>query len=147
MQYPDPSNPTPLIDATIDEEGFNAAIAHTRERTSSSPSGRHYGHYRALLQSPETLGHIASLANFCFHWGVTMSQWEKVIQPQLPKDNGTTRITRIRRITLIQADLNMCLSKLFGRRLMDNAETHKLLHPHQFGSRKGRMSISAVLLK
>jgi hypothetical protein len=41
----------------------------------------------------------------------------------------------------------MCLSKLFGRRLMDNAEKHNLLHPHQFGSRKGRMSISAVLLK
>jgi hypothetical protein len=41
----------------------------------------------------------------------------------------------------------MCLSKLFGKRLMDNAEKHNLLHPHQFGSCKGRMSIIAVLLK
>ena len=30
---------------------------------------------------------------------------------------------------------------------MDNAEKYNLLHPHQFGSRKGKMSISAVLLK
>jgi hypothetical protein len=48
---------------------------------------------------------------------------------------------------LIEANLNMCLSELFGRRLMDNAEKHKLLHPSQFGSRKGRMSIRAFLLK
>jgi hypothetical protein len=41
----------------------------------------------------------------------------------------------------------MCLSELFGRRLMDNTEKHNLLHPRQFGSRKGRMSISAVPLK
>jgi hypothetical protein len=51
-----------------------------------------------------------------------------------------------RKSQLIEADLNMCLSKLFRRRLMDNAEKHNLLHPHQFGSRKGRKSISAVLL-
>jgi hypothetical protein len=49
MRYPNPLNPTPLIDSTIDKEGFIAAIAHTHERTSSSPLGRHYGHYRTLL--------------------------------------------------------------------------------------------------
>jgi hypothetical protein len=147
MQYPDPTTPTPLIDATIDDESLISAIAHTRKRTSSSPSGRHYGHYRTLLQSPLILGLIASLADFCFRWGVTMTRWNKVIQPQLPKDNGTPRLNRIRRITLIEADLNMSLSILFGRRMMDNAEYYQLLHPHQYGSRKGCMSISAVLLK
>ena len=30
---------------------------------------------------------------------------------------------------------------------MANAEKHQLLHPHQYGSRKGKMCISAVLLK
>jgi hypothetical protein len=70
MRYPDTANPTPTIDGTINPEEFNAAIAHTRERTSSSPSGRHYGHYRTLLRSQSTLAIIASLANFCFQWGV-----------------------------------------------------------------------------
>jgi hypothetical protein len=147
MRYPDPMHPTPLIDSTIDDESFNSAVAHTRERTSSSPSGRHYGHYRTLLRSPVVLGLIAALADFCFRWGVTMKRWNKVIQPQLPKDTGTPRINRIRRITLIEADLNLSLSLLFGRRMMDNAESYNLLHPHQYGSRQGRMSISAVLLK
>ena len=65
----------------------------------------------------------------------------------IPKDPGTPRITRIRHITLVEADLNVCLSELFGRRLMNNAEKHGLLHPALFGSRRGKMAISAVLLK
>jgi hypothetical protein len=76
-----------------------------------------------------------------------MKSWEKAIQPQIPKDRGTPQITHIRRITLLEADLNLCLSELFGQRLMANAEKHQLLHPHQYGSRKGKMCISAVLLK
>jgi hypothetical protein len=99
---------------------------------------------------PQTLA--SSLQSLIFAsngWGVTMKRWEKAIQPQLPKDNGTPRITRIRQITLLEADLNLCLSELFGHCLMDNAEKkHHLLHPHQqYGSRKGKMCISAVLLK
>jgi hypothetical protein len=103
--------------------------------------------YRALLHSPTILAIIAALANFCFQWGVTMKRWEKSVQPQIPKDKGTPSITRIRRITLLEADLNICLSDIFGRRLLDNAEKHLLLHPHQYGSRKGKMCIRAVLLK
>jgi hypothetical protein len=134
MRYPDPTSPTPTIDTTITIENFSEAIAHTRERTSSSPSGRHYGHYRALLRDKNILGLIAAIANFCFQWGKTLKRWEKVTQPLIPKDPGTPRITRMRRITLIEADLNTCLSELFGRRLMDNAEKHGILHKAQYGS-------------
>ena len=147
MQYPDPKHPTEPINTTITTESFSDAMEHTRERTSSSPSGRHYGHYRALLRDKILLGLIAALANFCFQWGKTLKRWEKVTQPMIPKDPGTPRITRMRRITLIEADLNTCLSELFGRRLMINAEKHGILHKAQFGSRQGKMAISAVLLK
>jgi hypothetical protein len=114
MRYPDPARPIPCIDTNLTYEGLRSAIMNTWERTSSSPSGRHYGHYRALLRSPPMLGIVAELANFCFQWGVTMKRWEKAIQPQIPKDAGTPRITRIRRITLLEADLNLCLSELSG---------------------------------
>ena len=49
MRYPNPESPTPCIDTHLTYEGFQSAIMNTRERTSSSPSGRHYSHYRALL--------------------------------------------------------------------------------------------------
>jgi hypothetical protein len=147
MRYPDPTNPTPTINTTITTETFSNMVAHTRERTSSSPSGRHYGLYCALLCNPALLGHIAALANFCFRWGKTLKRWETITQPLIPKDSGTPRLNRVRRITLIEANLNMCLSKLFGRRLMTSAERHGLLHNAQYGSRQGKMSISAILLK
>jgi hypothetical protein len=134
MQYPDPDNPTPPIDTHITNETFMDAMKHTRERTSSSPSGRHYGHYRTLLRDKELIGCIAQLANFCFQWGKTLKRWERVTQPLIPKDPGIPKINQIQRITLIEADLNICLSELFGRRLMDSAETHGILHRGQYGS-------------
>ena len=137
----------PTIPTNITVEQFAAAMKHTRESTSSSPSGRHYGHYRTLLRDHELLACITSLANICFQWGVTLKRWTRVTQPLIPNDPGTPRITRLRRIALIEADLNVCLSELFNRRLMPNAEKHGLLHPCQFGARKGKMAIEAVLLK
>jgi hypothetical protein len=147
MRYPDPDNPTPTITTTITAQQFADAIAHTRESTSSSPSGRHYGHYRALLRNTDLLACISSIANFCFQWGVTLRRWEKVTQPLIPKDTGPPKITRLRRIALLEADLNVCLSELFSRRLMPQAEKYGLLHPSQYGARKGKMAIDAVLLK
>jgi hypothetical protein len=43
MQYPDPTNPTPTINTTITAETFCDMVTHSQERTSSSPSQRHYG--------------------------------------------------------------------------------------------------------
>ena len=115
MRYPNINQPTPPIDTTITNDEFFQMIFHTRERTSSSPSGRHYGHYRTLLCNPTLLGCIASIANFCFTWGVSLCRWEKAIQPLIPKDPGVPRIHRMRRIILIEGDLNICLSELFSR--------------------------------
>ena len=72
MQYPDPQTPTPEFDAMITEDEFFQAVYHTHERTSSSPSGRHYGHYHTLLRDPTLIRCIASIANFCFQWGITL---------------------------------------------------------------------------
>jgi hypothetical protein len=69
MKYPDPTHPTPTIDTTITTEAFTDMVQNHCERTSSSPSGRYFGHYRTLLRDPELLGNIAALAHFCFKWG------------------------------------------------------------------------------
>jgi hypothetical protein len=45
MRYPDPRSPTTQFDSHITPEDFAAMVTHSCERTSSSPSGRHYGHY------------------------------------------------------------------------------------------------------
>ena len=92
MQYPQLQQPTPPIDTTITSDEFYQMIFHTRECTSSSPSGHHYGHYQTMLRKPTLLNCIASIANFCFQWGISLRHWEKAIQPPIPKDPGIPRI-------------------------------------------------------
>ena len=76
-----------------------------------------------------------------------MKWWEKAIQPLIPKDPSTPRLHRMRRIVLIEGDLNLCLSEIFSHQMMNNAEQHGLLHNGQYGARCGKMAISMVLLK
>ena len=147
MRYPDSGNPTPTFDTTIEHDQFYKAVYRMRERTSSSPSGQHYGHYRALLRDPTLLGCIASLANFCFTWGITLKHWEKAIQPLILKEPGTPRIHRMQCIVLIKGDLNICLSEIFSCCMMNNAEKYGLLHRGQYGACREKMTISMVLLK
>ena len=108
---------------------------------------QHYGHYWTLLCNPALLGCIASIANFCFQWGITLCRWETVIQPLIPKDLGVPQINWMWWIVLIEGNLNICLSKIFSHRMMLNAKTHGLLHKGQYGAWKGKMAISMVLLK
>jgi hypothetical protein len=83
----------------------------------------------------------------CFKWGKSLQRWEKVTHTLIPKEPGAPKINQIWWITLIEADLNMCLSEIFSQRMMNNTEQHRLLHKAQYGSRKGKMAISAILLK
>ena len=53
----------------------------------------------------------------------------------------------MRRIVLIEGDLNICLSEIFSHCMMNNAEKYGLLHRGQYGARRGKMAISMVLLK
>jgi hypothetical protein len=149
MRYPNPAHPTPPIDTTITTEDLSALVKNHCEHTSSSPSGHHFGHYHTLLCDPDILGYIASIVNFCFQWGKTLHRWEKVTYTLIPKEPGISKLTCIQCIPLIEVDLNhLCLSEIYGKRLMDNAEQYyDLLHASQYSSRKGKMAIRAVLLK
>jgi hypothetical protein len=91
MQYPDPNHPTPTINTIITTDTFIDMVKHTCKRTSSFPSGRHFGHYRTLLQAPDLLGNIAAVANFCFQWGKSLKRWERVTHTLIPKEPGELR--------------------------------------------------------
>ena len=54
---------------------------------------------------------------------------------------------RLRTIQLVEADLNMVLTIIFGRRLVHHADAKGFLPKSQFGSRPGVACISAVLIK
>ena len=63
------------------------------------------------------------------------------------KNKGCAKIDKLRVIQLLEADLNMALQIIFGRRLMHRAEDHGTIPSSQWGSRPNRSSTDAILIK
>jgi hypothetical protein len=64
----------------------------------------------------------------------------------LEKTKGCARINKLRVIQLLEADLNMALRIIFGRRLIQRAEDCGTIPMSQWGSRPNRSSMDAILL-
>ena len=78
-----------------------------RERTSSSISGRHFGHYKVLhLLPPRYQDIFASMANIPYHTGYSAKRWQKVIDVLIMKKEDDYRVHRTCPIPLKEADAN-----------------------------------------
>ena len=135
------------INLTITTEDFKSGFKSVQERISSSPSGRHMGHYKAALKCPRLVEMYTTMMDLPMKYKFSPLRWQSAIQVLLEKDKGRPNIERLRTIQLVEADLNMVLRIIYGRRLVHHAEDHKLLPKSQFGSRPGVACISAVLIK
>ena len=65
----------------------------------------------------------------------------------LEKIKGTARLNKRRVIQLMEADLNMMLHIIFGRKLIHRAQDKHLISPLQWGSRPNRSSQDVILMK
>jgi hypothetical protein len=146
LRYTNPSNP-PALDSVLTLKDLREAYAHMREDTASSPSGIHYGHYRTMLRDPSIFDTYGLMTIFAFQWGVVPTRWLSAVQILLEKDPGRPRISRLRRIQLLEADMNTGFKVIWGHRLLNKATQLGLISDCQYGIRKGRMCLSAVLLK
>jgi hypothetical protein len=75
-----------------------------------------------------------------FRTGYTPQSWKTGIDCEIPKKEGSNRVTKLRTILLFEADCNH-LFKVFGRRRMHQAEKSGTIAPEQYGSRKHKSSI------
>jgi hypothetical protein len=113
LQYPGDEAPSP-IEVIISTEDLRMALKKIRESTSSSPSGRHLGHYKAVINDDELLGMYAQLLTIPFWCGFGLSQWKYAIQAMLEKLSSRPWIEKLRIIQLIEADLNAAAKILFA---------------------------------
>eukprot|EP00957_Ditylum_brightwellii_P009645 726595-Ditylum_brightwellii.AAC.1 len=60
--------------------------------TSSSPSGRHYVHYKAILMDDSICLVHATMMALPFRFGFTPLCWQKAIDVMLEKDIGDPKI-------------------------------------------------------
>lgn len=88
-------------------ETFVSAIKKWKESTSTSPSGRHLGHYKSLLAidsksckytkenpdpGPELLRVLYHIAVSAFQSGITLSRWTNITTCMIEKIPGTPKL-------------------------------------------------------
>jgi hypothetical protein len=136
----------PPITTTISEDDVKRGFGRWREATSTSPSGRHLGHYRAIVQDETLLLCLTKFIDLVVQRGITLSRWQHAINVMLEKDVGCPRINRLRIIHLFEADFNFFLKLLWGHRLVRRAHDFKMINTGQYGSVPGRTAVELVML-
>ena len=162
---------TPTISITITQKEFMTGFRKWRESTSTSPSGRHLGHCKALLRAElidnqpvknkhkqkkpitnnpkgvEIFKPIYQTAIAALQAGVSLIRWKQVQSSMIEKDPGKPYLHRLRVIHLYEADYNLLLKILWSRKLTWKAHIDGSLHESQAGSRPGRRAIDLVVFK
>jgi hypothetical protein len=131
--------------------------AKMRESTASAPGG-HYGHYKmasVAARLPEEhpnyyyeLARIyALMCSLPLKHGFSPSRWCSCVDAILEKIPGQPRLEKLRIIMLYEADFNFVLKLIWGKRLVRNAEYHKVLGTSNHGSRPGWQCADALMEK
>ncbi len=143
----------------ISADDLRQGYSKWRESTSTSPSGLHLGHEKALLRmenkppkdgeehlSERVFSLIAKFLNLAIEHCHVYKRWKKIINATIEKIPGTPLIHKLRVIHLIESDFNLMVG-IANRRMMWEAEEQGSLGTEQKGSRKGEEAILIVVEK
>jgi hypothetical protein len=134
------------INSEITLKDFADGVKGWHESTSTSPSGRHLGHYKALLEEQDLLEPIATVTNLAVQSGVALDRWSNAVNVMLEKTPGWPNICKLRIIHLFEADYNLFLKLVWGKRLIQQAGRLNLIHPQQH-ARPKRTCIQPIMLR
>jgi hypothetical protein len=135
------------IDTSITTAKFRQLNNILPEKISSSPSGRHIGHYKAIAKSEKLTNIWATMMALPHLAGFSPKRWREVVDVMLQKTPGNSKIHRLRIVALQESDFNQSNCLAIGRPVMHHLEDSQLIPKIQFGSRPARLCISAVLNK
>jgi hypothetical protein len=139
-------------------EEFKQAFINWNEKTTTSPSGRHLGHYKLLTILPvfdknnnnlseQLLQLYYNITKIMTKLGKSLNRWKNISTMMIEKDKGSPKITRLREILLYEADYNLILKVVWARKTVWAAHNKQVLHPGQAGSRPGKRAIDVVIQK
>ena len=136
----------------ISTEDLRQLFKTWRESTTTSPSGRHLGIYKAIFvpssDANETIREsITTPINLLIRHGIGLDRWRKVTNMMIHKLDGSYYINKLRVIHLFEADYNGLLGILFNRRVLYQTERSGLLNNNQWGGRPHRQAEDALMLK
>jgi len=158
---------TPLdsIPAELTLSEFQGKIVKWRETTTTSPSGRHLGCYKALFATSiyeESVDQdanqafrakqnaiaalLVSIINYAIRHQYVLHQWKSIVNTMIFKETAVYKIHRLRVIHIYEADFNLLLAVKW-RRLLHHADREGLIHAGQYGGRPGCEAQSLTFLE
>jgi hypothetical protein len=117
------------IDTEISKEDFISGFKGWKESTSTSPSGQHLGHYKAIVNDPDLkkqdpekshlqewstnfVSCLVKLLNIPIKYGFAPKRWCTSVTVMIEKDPGDPQIERLCVIHLFEANYNLTLKLL-----------------------------------
>jgi len=126
------SDPKNRVSVKIEHQDFVDGFKKWKERTSTSPSGRHLGHYKAIIKDTEDcekssrkdggvqlhpvdiLGDLVTMKSMPPRYGFAPSRWCKSIMCVIEKDPGSPKNERLCIIHLFEVNYNFVLKLIWG---------------------------------
>jgi hypothetical protein len=144
------------VSDVITYDDFKDALKCWKEKTSTSPSGRHLGHYISLMtkigDDTDAIGETIlqlhhKMLKIAQYRRRPYARWKKETEVMLEKDPGDPKIDRLRIICLYEADYNLYLKIMWAHRMVKTAEDNNLFDNSQSGGRPRRTSNDVALRK
>lgn len=118
-----------------------------KERTSSSYSGLHFGHYKAHTEMTEIAEIKCKLVNLAIKSGQPLTRWIKGVSVMLEKVAGDINVQKLRAILLLEADFNALHKIMFNNRLTPKLEESGMIPIEIIGGRRSQAATHLALNK
>ena len=134
------------IQYTFDQ--WSQYIKSVKEKTTTSPDGRHFGHYKTLMQyAPAIFEQIFTIMNIAIRNNIVLDRWKRTVTILIEKHEGKPYIHRTRPLHIVEPEVNAIAKLVWAKTLMKEAEMENKINEDQYGGRRGRQAQSAVLNK
>lgn len=150
-----------VLDNQVKASAFRQRLLRWDERTTTSPSGLHLGHAKALVvplhvadesesgqllktQQQDLFDAHLSMINYALRHGYSYDRWKSIVTVMIQKDPGNTRIHRLRVIHLYEFDLGACMA-IQWKDMLSSSERRGTINDGQFGGRQGREATNLAL--
>jgi len=144
----------PIVQAELTTDEFLGKMKCWRETTSTSPSGRHLGRYKAMYarsiyekdseaseefkeNQKDLVYTVLCIINYCIRTGYVLKRWRRITNMMILKDPNNFQIHRLRIIHIYEADLNLLMAVKW-RQLLHKADKLHIINVNQYGGRPGR---------
>ena len=146
QQFKRPHIEIPFNTVEVTPEIFTEGWKKMKEKTSAGISGLHFGHLKTCATDPDLAEIEASICNLPYTTSYTPNDWKTGVSVMLHKQENEDLVTKLRTITLLEADFNFN-NKVLGKSTIDHAERNNLIAKEQYGSRKNKSAIEHAVHK